>query len=112
MNTRLLIGGRLVAGEGAADVVLDAATGAQVASVQAASVEQVQAAVAAAEKAFDAWSRTAPKDRALALTRGEEAAAVLHVRASVHVARLESFQGQSDRAGIPARSLARRRGRL
>jgi aminobutyraldehyde dehydrogenase len=29
----------------------------------------VQAAVAAAEKAFDGWSRTAPKDRALALTR-------------------------------------------
>ena len=69
MNTRLLIGGRLVAGEGAADVVLDAATAAQIASVQAASVEQVQAAVAAAEKAFDGWSRTAPKERALALTR-------------------------------------------
>ena len=69
MNTRLLIGGRLIAGEGAADVVLDAATGAQIASVQAASVEQVQAAVAAAEKAFDGWARTAPRERALALTR-------------------------------------------
>ena len=69
MNTRLLIGGGLVAGEGAADVVLDAATGAQIASVQGASVEQVQAAVAAAEKAFDGWARTAPRERALALTR-------------------------------------------
>ena len=69
MNTQLLIGGRLVGGEGAADVALDAATGAQIASVPAASVAQVQAAVAAAEKAFDGWSRTSPKDRALALTR-------------------------------------------
>jgi aminobutyraldehyde dehydrogenase len=67
MNTQLLIGGRLVGGEGEADVVLDAATGAQIASVPAASVQQVQAAVRAAEAAFDGWSRTAPKDRALAL---------------------------------------------
>ena len=42
MNTQLLIGGRLVGGEGAADVVLDAATGAQIASVPAASVPQVR----------------------------------------------------------------------
>ena len=67
MNTQLLIGGRLVGGEGAADVVLDAATGAQIASIPAASVQQVHAAVRAAEDAFDGWSRTAPKDRALAL---------------------------------------------
>ena len=67
MNTQLLIGGRLVGGEGAADVVLDAATGAQIANVPAASVQQVHAAVRAAEDAFDGWSRTAPKDRALAL---------------------------------------------
>jgi aminobutyraldehyde dehydrogenase len=69
MNTQLLIGGRLVGGEGAADVVLDAATGAQIASVPAASVAQVQAAVSAAEQAFPGWSRTAPKDRAQALLR-------------------------------------------
>ena len=55
MNTQLLIGGRLVGGEGAADVVLDAATGAQIASVPAASVQQVHAAVRAAEDAFDGW---------------------------------------------------------
>jgi aminobutyraldehyde dehydrogenase len=67
MNTKLLIGGRLVGGEDAADVVLDAATGVQIASVPAASVGQVQAAVAAAEQAFPAWARTTPKDRAQAL---------------------------------------------
>ena len=66
MNTQLLIGGRLVGGEGAADVVLDAATGAQIASVAAASVAQVQAAVGAAEQAFPGWSRTAPRERAQA----------------------------------------------
>ena len=69
MNTKLLIGGRLVAGEGTADVVLDAASGAQIAAVPAASVQQVQGAVSAAEDAFDGWARTAPKDRAAALVR-------------------------------------------
>jgi len=67
MNTKLLIGGRLVAGEGTADAVLDAASGAEIAAVPAASVQQVQAAVSAAEDAFDAWARTAPKERAAAL---------------------------------------------
>jgi aminobutyraldehyde dehydrogenase len=69
MQTQLLIGGRLVAGEGAAESVLDAASGAQVAVVPAASETQVAAAVAAAEAAFPAWSRTAPKDRAALLLR-------------------------------------------
>ena len=67
MNTKLLIGGRLVTGEGAAEAVLDAATGAEIASVPGASVSQVEEAVRAAEAAFPAWSRTAPKDRAQAL---------------------------------------------
>ena len=69
MNTKLLIGGRLVNGEGAAEAVLDAATGAEIASVPAASVSQVEEAVRAAEAAFPAWSRTSPKDRSLALMR-------------------------------------------
>ena len=67
MNTKLLIGGRLITGEGAAEAVLDAASGAEIASVPAASVSQVEQAVRAAESAFPAWARTAPKDRALAL---------------------------------------------
>jgi aminobutyraldehyde dehydrogenase len=69
MNTKLLIGGRLVAGEGTADVVLDAASGTEIAAVPAASVQQVQAAVSAAEDACDGWARTAPKERAAALLR-------------------------------------------
>ena len=69
MQTQLLIGGRLVEGEAAAEPVLDAASGAQIASVHEASVAQVDAAVGAAETAFPGWARTAPKERAAALLR-------------------------------------------
>ena len=69
MQTQLLIGGRLVAGEGAAEAVLDAASGAQIATVPEATVEQVNAAVTAAEAAFPGWARTAPKERAASLLR-------------------------------------------
>jgi aminobutyraldehyde dehydrogenase len=69
MQTQLLIGGRFVAGEGQAETVLDSATGAQIATVSEASAAQVQAAVAAAEAAFPAWARTAPKERATLLLR-------------------------------------------
>jgi aminobutyraldehyde dehydrogenase len=69
MNTKLLIGGRLVTGEGAADAVLDAATGDEIASVHAASVSQVEEAVRAAEAAFPGWARRAPRERSLALLR-------------------------------------------
>ena len=69
MHTQLLIGGRLVTGEGTGLPVLDAATGAQIATVPEASAEQVQAAVAAAQAAFPGWAGTAPKDRAALLMR-------------------------------------------
>jgi len=69
VQTKLLIGGRFVGGEGPPERVLDAATGAQIAAVPAASTDQVDAAVEAAEKAFDGWSRTPPKDRAALLWR-------------------------------------------
>jgi aminobutyraldehyde dehydrogenase len=69
MQTQLLIGGRLVAGEGPVEQVLDAATGITVAAVAAASSAQVNAAVAAAEQAFDGWAQSAPKDRAALLLK-------------------------------------------
>jgi aminobutyraldehyde dehydrogenase len=73
MHTQLLIGGRLIAGEGPEDAVLDAATGAELVRVAAASVPQVEAAVLAAEAAFDGWARTAPKDRAALLLKVADA---------------------------------------
>jgi aminobutyraldehyde dehydrogenase len=69
MQTQLLIAGRLVAGEGQAEAVLDSATGGQIAMVPEASAAQVQAAVAAAEAAFPGWARTVPKERATLLLR-------------------------------------------
>jgi aminobutyraldehyde dehydrogenase len=69
MQTQLLIGGRLIRGEGAVEPVLDAASGAEIAAVPSASASQVEAAVAAAEGAFPGWARTAPKDRAGLLMR-------------------------------------------
>ncbi|GAC1453571.1 MAG: gamma-aminobutyraldehyde dehydrogenase [Steroidobacteraceae bacterium] len=69
MQTQLLIGGRLVAGEGITEPVLDAASGGEIAQVPGASEAQVSAAVAAAEAAFPAWARGAPKERAALLLR-------------------------------------------
>jgi aminobutyraldehyde dehydrogenase len=69
MQTQMLIGGRLVSGEAAADPVLNAATGQEIARVPAASLEQVNAAVAAAEAAFEGWARTPPKERGALLLR-------------------------------------------
>jgi aminobutyraldehyde dehydrogenase len=69
MQTQMLIGGRLVGGEAAPDAVLDAATGREIARVPAASLEQVNAAVAAAEAAFEGWARTPPKERGALLLR-------------------------------------------
>ncbi|MGB1149507.1 MAG: aminobutyraldehyde dehydrogenase [Alphaproteobacteria bacterium] len=64
MQTKLLIKGKLVEGEGAATPVLDPATGKQVASVREASPAQIQSAVDAAAAAFDSFGRTTPADRA------------------------------------------------
>ena len=64
MQTKLLIKGKLVEGEGAATPVLDPATGEQVASVREASPAQIQSAVDAAAAAFDSFGRTTPADRA------------------------------------------------
>jgi aminobutyraldehyde dehydrogenase len=64
MQTALLIDGRLVAGEGRAETVLDAAAGMPIATVAEASLEQLQAAVGAAERAFGSWGRLPPKARA------------------------------------------------
>jgi aminobutyraldehyde dehydrogenase len=69
MNTKLLINGKLVAGKGAKEDVLDPATGKAIVSVAEASPEQIDAAVTAAAKAFPAWSATVPKDRAALLLK-------------------------------------------
>ncbi|MDE2218884.1 MAG: gamma-aminobutyraldehyde dehydrogenase [Gammaproteobacteria bacterium] len=69
MNTRLLINGKLVAGKGAHEQVLDPASGKPLATVPEASKEQIDAAVRAAGSAFDGWAATPPKDRATLLLK-------------------------------------------
>lgn len=64
MQTRLLINGKLVEGEGEALAILDPATGREIVRVAEASKTQVDAAVQAAAAAFDTFSRSQPKDRA------------------------------------------------
>ncbi|MET4687624.1 aminobutyraldehyde dehydrogenase [Sinorhizobium fredii] len=64
MQTKLLINGELVQGSGDALSIVDPATAVEIASIQEASPEQVDAAVEAAAKAFDKFSRTTPKERA------------------------------------------------
>ncbi|MBB4862796.1 aminobutyraldehyde dehydrogenase [Pseudomonas nitritireducens] len=67
MQTNLLINGQLVAGEGEKLAVLNPSLGTALVEIAEASKAQVDAAVLAADAAFDSWSQTAPKDRAMLL---------------------------------------------
>jgi aminobutyraldehyde dehydrogenase len=70
MNTKLLIKGKFVTGKGDhKEQILDPATGKVIAEVAEASEDQVVAAVAAANAAFNSWARVAPKDRATMLLK-------------------------------------------
>ena len=69
MQKKLLINGRLVAGQGDVEDVLNPATCKVIAKIGEASSGQVDAAVSAASDAFDGWSRTPPKDRAALLLK-------------------------------------------
>ncbi|MGK0619406.1 gamma-aminobutyraldehyde dehydrogenase [Meiothermus cerbereus] len=66
---KMLIGGEFVAGESTPLDILNPATGEVLLKLPEASVEQVKQAVAAADKAFEAWSQTTPKDRSLMLLK-------------------------------------------
>ncbi|MGK6314124.1 aminobutyraldehyde dehydrogenase [Neorhizobium sp. DT-125] len=66
-DTRLLINGTFVAGDGTPEKTFDPARGALIAEVNSASVLQIEAAVAAASKAFESFRRTTPKERSLLL---------------------------------------------
>lgn len=63
MQTKLFIGGAFVNGEGADEEILNPATGALIAKIPSASKSQIDAAVAAAAKAFQTWGRTTPGER-------------------------------------------------
>lgn len=63
MNTRLLINGQLVDGQGPALDILAPDSGKTLTTLNEASPEQVDAAVLAADAAFTSWSETTPATR-------------------------------------------------
>ncbi len=69
MDTEMLIGSRFEAGTETPEQVLNPRTGKLIEAVPEASAGQIDAAVAAAEKAFSPWSRTTPGQRSGYLLR-------------------------------------------
>jgi aminobutyraldehyde dehydrogenase len=84
---QLLIDGQFVDGEGEAEKVLNPATGELIIEVPEASIEQVNRAVAAANRAFESWSETTPGERSKLLLKLADA---IEEKAEVF-ARLESM---------------------
>lgn len=67
MQTKLLIAGELVAGDGEALPIWNPATGEEIARVPEASPEQIDAAMRGAEEAFESFGHTTPAERAALL---------------------------------------------
>lgn len=64
MQTKQLINGALVTGDGAPIAIMNPATGTEICAIPAASREQVDAAAASADEAFQTYSQTSPGERA------------------------------------------------
>ncbi|AVD85552.1 gamma-aminobutyraldehyde dehydrogenase [Pseudomonas sp. SWI6] len=73
LHTALLIDGQLVAGQGIVEPIINPASGQTLVSIAEGSLDQLEAAIAAAHRAFPAWSRTTPAQRAKALLAIAEA---------------------------------------
>ncbi len=69
MQTNMLINGQSIAGQGERLPVWNPATGAELVTIAEATEAQVVAAVQAADRAFPAWSRTVPRERATVLLK-------------------------------------------
>jgi aminobutyraldehyde dehydrogenase len=69
MNTKLLVNGKLRAGQGEDLGIIDPSTGKIIVHVAEASEDQVAAAVTAAAKALPGWAATVPKDRSTLLLK-------------------------------------------
>ena len=64
---KLLINGEFMAGEGAAEAIINPSNGKTIAKIKEASLAQVAQATKAAAIAFQFWSKTTPKDRSTML---------------------------------------------
>ncbi len=69
MQTKLLIDGKLVAGAGAEESVINPHSGQALSKLREASVDQVDEAVRAAARAFRTWGQTTPQERSLLLLK-------------------------------------------
>ena len=69
MDTAMLIGSAFEAGTETEEAILNPRTGETVLNIPEASQSQIERAVAAAEKAFPAWSRTTPAQRSAYLLK-------------------------------------------
>jgi aminobutyraldehyde dehydrogenase len=69
LDTNMMIGSDFVAGADAPEVILNPKTEEVITQLADASAAQVDAAVAAADKAFGTWSRTTPVERATLLLK-------------------------------------------
>lgn len=87
MHDTLLIDGRSVTGAGKPTPVINPANGATIITINEASLEQVDAAVLAADAAFETWGQTTPKTRAALLSQLADAIE----RHGAELARLESL---------------------
>lgn len=68
-QTKLLINGELVEGDGTALPIIDPSTGGEVTSVNEASDEQVDAAIRGCEEAFETFRKTTPAERSALLLK-------------------------------------------
>ena len=87
LKTDLYIDGKWVKGDGSIPVT-DPSTGEVIANVATAGDAECEAAVAAADRAFKSWSKTAPRVRAEILRKAFE----LMIAESDHLAKLTSME--------------------
>jgi len=69
MQQKILINGDLVEGKGSIEKILNPENGEKITEIQGASAAQVDEAVMAAEKAFNAWSSVVPAERSALLLK-------------------------------------------
>jgi aminobutyraldehyde dehydrogenase len=69
LDTKMLIGSKFIPGTEAPENVLNPKTEATLIDLPEASIEQIDAAVEAADKAFTNWSRTTPAERSALLLK-------------------------------------------
>lgn len=69
IQTKMLINGQFVEGQGAIEKIINPASAEVITQVAEASLAQIQQAVSAAASAFSTWKKTTPRDRATMLLK-------------------------------------------